>query len=57
MEGGVGFMIEIKGVSKKFGNIQALSDIHATIQEGEVFGLIGSNGAGKSTLFRILSGI
>ena len=50
-------MIEIKGVSKKFGNIQALSDIHATIQEGEVFGLIGSNGAGKSTLFRILSGI
>lgn len=50
-------MIEIKNVSKRFGNIQALSDIDLTIRSNEIFGMIGSNGAGKSTLLRILSGV
>lgn len=50
-------MIEINGVNKSFGNLKALDNIVATIQEGSIFGLVGTNGAGKSTLLRILSGV
>ena len=50
-------MIEIKGVSKRFDNVQALSKIDAKIEEGHVFGLIGTNGAGKSTLMRSICGV
>lgn len=50
-------MIEIKNVSKRFGEIQALSDITLNIRDNEIFGMIGSNGAGKSTLLRIISGV
>lgn len=50
-------MIEIQNVSKKFNNFYALKDITATMEEGHVFGLIGTNGAGKSTLMRTISGI
>lgn len=50
-------MIEIKNVSKKFDNIQALSHINAKMEEGHVFGLIGTNGAGKSTLMRSICGV
>ena len=50
-------MIEIQNLSKKFHNYMALDHVNATIEEGHVFGLIGTNGAGKSTLLRILSGI
>ena len=50
-------MIQINNISKTFENYKALSEINATIKEGQVFGLIGTNGAGKSTLLRILSGI
>ena len=50
-------MIEINGVNKSFGDIKALDNIIATIQEGSIFGLVGTNGAGKSTLLRILSGV
>ena len=42
-------MIEVTGVNKMFGEIKALDNIVATIQEGSIFGLIGTNGAGKST--------
>lgn len=41
-------MIEVTGVNKMFGEIKALDNIVATIQEGSIFGLIGTNGAGKS---------
>ena len=47
-------MIEINGVNKSFGSLKALDNIIATIQEGSIFGLVGTNGAGKSTLLRIL---
>ena len=50
-------MIEVKGLSKKFDNIQALQQVSATIQKSSIFGLIGSNGAGKSTFLRLLAGI
>lgn len=50
-------MIEIKGISKRFGQVQALTKVSGTIREGTVFGLVGTNGAGKSTCLRILTGI
>lgn len=43
------------GISKKFGEIQALNDISFDISEGEIFGFIGPDGAGKTTLFRIIT--
>lgn len=50
-------MIEVTSISKSFGDIKAISDITTSIQEGSVFGLVGTNGAGKSTFMRIISGI
>ena len=50
-------MIEITGVNKSFGDQKALDHIVATIQEGSIFGLIGTIGAGKSTLLRVMSGV
>ena len=50
-------MIKFENVSKSFDRIKAIDDISATIEEGHVFGLIGTNGAGKSTLLRLLSGV
>lgn len=54
-----GIMIEIKNVTKRFseGSITALSDVTLTIEDGDIFGLIGTNGSGKSTLLRIMSGV
>jgi len=49
-------IIEISGISKHFGSIQALTDISVTLARGEVVGLMGDNGAGKSTLMRIIAG-
>ena len=50
-------MINAAGVSKSFGEIQALNNISLTIREQAVFGLIGTNGAGKSTFLRLLAGV
>lgn len=50
-------MIDIVSVSKNFNDIKAVDQVSITIQEGNVFGLVGTNGAGKSTLLRMLSGI
>jgi ABC-2 type transport system ATP-binding protein len=49
-------MIEIKGITKKFGPKIALQDINFTLKEGDLAALIGENGAGKSTLMRIMCG-
>ena len=50
-------ILETRGISKKFGNEYALSDINIKIAPGEIHGLIGENGAGKSTLIKILTGV
>ena len=47
--------VNVEGLTKRFGNIQALSDVTFNIKEGEVYGLIGPNGAGKTTTLRIIS--
>lgn len=50
-------MIEVKNLSKRFDSIKAIDHINAKIEDGHVFGLIGTNGAGKSTFMRMLSGV
>jgi len=50
-------MIEVSGINKNFDAIKALDNITAKIEEGHVFGLIGTNGAGKSTFLRVLCGV
>lgn len=47
--------IVVQHIHKSFGSVKALHDISFTVEEGELFGLIGPDGAGKSTLFRILA--
>ena len=49
-------MIEIKNISKKFGDIQAVKDLSLNINHGELFALLGPSGCGKTTLLRIISG-
>ncbi len=50
-------MIKTEKLTKKFGTYTALQDISCTIQDGCIYGMVGSNGAGKSTFLRILSGV
>ena len=47
--------IEVNGISKRYGRVQALHDVSLTVGKGEVFGIIGPDGAGKTTLYCILS--
>ncbi|MEO0914130.1 MAG: ATP-binding cassette domain-containing protein, partial [Pseudomonadota bacterium] len=48
--------IELTGISKAFGPVQANKDISMTVQRGTIHGIVGENGAGKSTLMSILYG-
>lgn len=50
-------LLQMKGVTKKFPGVKALSDVQLTLNYGEVLALVGENGAGKSTLMKILTGI
>ena len=49
--------IEIKGLTKSYGDIHALNGVNITIKKGEFFGLLGPNGAGKTTTINILTGL
>ena len=50
-------VLELRGVSKSFGSVQALTDVDFEVRHGEVMALVGDNGAGKSTLIKCIAGI
>lgn len=50
-------LMELSGVSKSFGGVQAVADFSMHVRRGEVLGLIGPNGAGKTTVFNLISGV
>ncbi len=50
-------ILEMRGISKRFGAVQALAEVDFEVYQGEVVGLVGDNGAGKSTLVKVISGV
>lgn len=55
-ETGIEYAVRMKGISKRFGGVQALNNVDLELRRGEVLGLVGDNAAGKSTLMKILVG-
>src|SRR3981189_1579641 len=49
-------LLELKGITKRFGAVRALNGVDFRVMPGEVVGLVGDNGAGKSTLVKVISG-
>ncbi len=50
-------VLQLRGITKTFGSVEALSDVDLEVRRGEVMALVGDNGAGKSTLIKTISGI
>ena len=51
-----GYIVEMRGISKRFGSVHALKEVDLELRPGEILGLVGDNAAGKSTLMKVLSG-
>ncbi len=49
-------LLDVRGVSKRFGGLSAVRDVSFSVEEGEIVGVIGPNGAGKTTLFSLVTG-
>src|SRR4051794_21776128 len=50
-------VIELRHLSRRFGDLVAVDDVSFTVRRGEIFGLLGPNGSGKSTIIRMLCGV
>ncbi|MBW6495246.1 MAG: ATP-binding cassette domain-containing protein [Burkholderiaceae bacterium] len=57
MEGEKQPLLAMRGITKSFGGLRALTDVDLTLQEGQILAIVGDNGAGKSTLIKILTGV
>jgi ABC-type Mn2+/Zn2+ transport system ATPase subunit len=50
-------MLELQGLTRRYGDLVALDDLSFTVREGQLFGFVGPNGAGKTTAMRIILGV
>lgn len=51
------YVLETKGLSKRYKNFQALVDLNMHVPKGSIYGFVGKNGAGKTTLIRVIIGL